>query len=60
MAGRSRESERGRVIGRAGRKLGHDEWISRGLGEGQGKGQYGKWQKRVIGKCQGKAGKNGV
>ena len=39
MAGRCRDREKGRVIGRAGRKLRLDEWISRGLGEGQGKGQ---------------------
>ena len=39
MARRSRDREKDRVIGRAGRKLRHDEWISREVGEGQGKGQ---------------------
>ena len=39
MARHSRDREKGSVMDRAGRKLRHDEWINRGLGEGQGKGQ---------------------
>ena len=39
MVGRSRDREKGRAIGRSGRKLRHDETINRGLGEGQGKSQ---------------------